>query len=359
MIVSEGSLALTIYCSLACLNDCRLKIVGYFFQMNRKSSCQSALQSQNQVAGSAKRMDELDFLKAVFILLMVAFHLVYIGNKYPYAKAVVYTFHMPGFLLISGYLANMHKTAGKFFRGMWRLLLPYLIMEGAYIILAAFLPIREHIDSLTVGTFLQHLLLKPLGPYWYLHTLVICSVMYFAIMRLPLLANWMKWTILLFAYGALAFGLHLISFTHACYFAGGIAIRLLHKDFISFFRFGLWGFIPFAALLFWPDQLHSGTFVGVLIVYCVICGLLGLYPYFKTNGRLLFIGRNTLVILLFSPVFTLLVKPLVPLLAFDPTGMLFLIIAVSLAVGGSLVIARVMEKTHTAVCLFGQSSILH
>ena len=171
---------------------------------------------QKQVGGSAKRMDELDFLKAVFILLMVAFHLVYIGNKYPYAKAVVYTFHMPGFLLISGYLANTQKTVRKFLRGMGRLLLPYLIMEGAYIILAAFLPIREHIDSLTVGTFLQHLWLKPLGPYWYLHTLVICSVMYFAIMRLPLLANWMKWTFVLFAYGALAFGLHLISFTHAC-----------------------------------------------------------------------------------------------------------------------------------------------
>ena len=327
--------------------------------MSITTPCRPAVLRQKQVGGSAKRVDELDFLKAVFILLMVAFHLVYIGNKYPYAKAVVYTFHMPGFLLISGYLANTQKTARKFLRGMGRLLLPYLIMEGAYIILAAFLPIREHINSLTVGTFLQHLWLKPLGPYWYLHTLVICSVMYFAIMRLPLLANWMKWTFVLFAYGALAFGLHLISFTHACYFAGGIAIRFLHKDFISFFRLGLWGFIPFTALLFWPDQLHSGTFVGVLIVYCVICGLLGLYPYFKTNGRLLFIGRNTLVILLFSPVFTLLVKPLVPFLAFDPTGMLFLVIAVSLAVGGSLVMARVMEKTHTAVCLFGQSKILH
>ena len=70
---------------------------------------------QKQVGGSAKRMDELDFLKAVFILLMVAFHLVYIGNKYPYAKAVVYTFHMPGFLLISGYLANTQKNGEEVF----------------------------------------------------------------------------------------------------------------------------------------------------------------------------------------------------------------------------------------------------
>lgn len=45
------------------------------------------------------RILELDYLKCVFILLMVVFHLVYIGNRYPVAKAFVYTFHMPGFLI--------------------------------------------------------------------------------------------------------------------------------------------------------------------------------------------------------------------------------------------------------------------
>ena len=50
------------------------------------------------------RISEIDYLRCVLILLMVAFHLVYIGDSYPYAKQVVYTFHMPGFLLISGYL---------------------------------------------------------------------------------------------------------------------------------------------------------------------------------------------------------------------------------------------------------------
>ena len=58
------------------------------------------------------RVKEIDYLKCVFIVLMVIFHLVYVGDKYPYAKQVVYTFHMPVFLLISGYLANMDKGAG-------------------------------------------------------------------------------------------------------------------------------------------------------------------------------------------------------------------------------------------------------
>ena len=42
----------------------------------------------NQFLCSMKnRIAELDYLKSIFILLMIVFHLVYIGDKYPYAKA--------------------------------------------------------------------------------------------------------------------------------------------------------------------------------------------------------------------------------------------------------------------------------
>lgn len=56
-----------------------------------------------------KRIEELDFLKSIFILLMVAFHLLYFADHYPLLKQWVYTFHMPGFLLISGYLMPVNK----------------------------------------------------------------------------------------------------------------------------------------------------------------------------------------------------------------------------------------------------------
>lgn len=56
------------------------------------------------------RVKEIDYLKCIFITLMIIFHLVYIGDKYPYAKQIVYTFHMSAFLIISGYLANNRKV---------------------------------------------------------------------------------------------------------------------------------------------------------------------------------------------------------------------------------------------------------
>lgn len=38
------------------------------------------------------RVKEIDYLKCIFITLMIIFHLVHIGDKYPYAKQIVYTF---------------------------------------------------------------------------------------------------------------------------------------------------------------------------------------------------------------------------------------------------------------------------
>ena len=64
------------------------------------------------------RVKELDFLKCIFIILMIIFHLVYIGDSYPYAKQVVYTFHMSAFLVISGYLNNVNKKIKAFGRSL-------------------------------------------------------------------------------------------------------------------------------------------------------------------------------------------------------------------------------------------------
>ena len=117
------------------------------------------------------RIKELDYLKGVMIILVITFHLVYFEHLYPYAKQVVYTFHMPVFLVISGYLMNISKKWGAFMLTIVGLVIPYLVMESSYTVMASLLPINEHIDHLTAGVFFDKLLLHPLGPYWYLHTL--------------------------------------------------------------------------------------------------------------------------------------------------------------------------------------------
>jgi len=130
-------------------------------------------------------MEELDFLKFVFITLMIAFHLTYIGDTYPVAKQLVYTFHMPGFLLVSGYLFNVNKSWAALGKTMLWIFIPYAVMESGYTLMASLLPIREHIDQLTIGVLIDHIFLHPMGPYWYLHTLMLCGICYYIAFRKP------------------------------------------------------------------------------------------------------------------------------------------------------------------------------
>ena len=131
------------------------------------------------------RIDALDFLKCIFVLLMVAFHLAYFADAHPLLKQWVYTFHMPGFLLISGYLMRVDRPLRQFSRTLLWLFVPYLVLESSYIVASAFLPVRDGIAQLSLSVFAEKFFLHPLGPYWYLHTLILCGVAYLCRVAIP------------------------------------------------------------------------------------------------------------------------------------------------------------------------------
>lgn len=121
----------------------------------------------------------MDYLKSIFILLMIIFHIVYIGDKYPYLKSIVYTFHMSSFLVISGYLINTHKDARTFLRTMLWIFIPYAFMELGYVITSSVLDVRERVAEVTPLLLAEKVFVKPIGPYWYLHTLLLCSMVWY------------------------------------------------------------------------------------------------------------------------------------------------------------------------------------
>lgn len=130
------------------------------------------------------RINQLDYLKCIFILLMIIFHLVYIGDKYPYLKQVVYTFHMPAFFIISGYLLNVDKGVRSFCNTMLWMFIPYAVMETGYVCMSSVLPVREKVEEVSLNIILYKIFVAPIGPYWYLHTLLICSLVYYTLNRL-------------------------------------------------------------------------------------------------------------------------------------------------------------------------------
>lgn len=311
---------------------------------------------------ASKRINELDFLKFVFITLMIAFHLVYIGDTYPYAKKIVYTFHMPAFILISGYLVNLSKSPKAFIKSMLWIFIPYAIMECGYTVMASILPIREHIDHLTVLLLLEKIFIHPLGPYWYLHTLVLCSVTYYIIFHVMRFGGNMARIIILgLVFYSFSSYCHVLSFSIACYFLAGAVIRQSGMKFLGIFQASFFSVLLLIPLAMVPSNLDKATVGGIVFVYNVIAFLLACYQHMPNKYmRLpLFIGRNTLILLLFSPVFTVLAKLYQPyLLRMEPSGMLFLAVSLVFALAGCFAIAYIMDKLRLSQFFFGKKTVI-
>lgn len=308
-----------------------------------------------------KRIDEIDFVKCVLIILMVAFHIVYFADSHLYAKHVVYTFHMPLFLIISGYMLRMDKPWREHLRSMFWIAVPYVVMETGYVLMASVLPIREHIDVLSPLVLADKLFLHPIGPYWYLHNLVVCSMVCHAVFRFVNAGSFPCFIIsglLLYLSSRYLFTDNFI--VNAMYFLGGSVIRRSGMALLDVFKPSLWALLPVAVLVSIPANLHSSTAGGVMTACLMFCFLLSCYRF--PGGRLLrcmlFIGRNTLLVLLFSPVFTATAKLYQPLLVgIDPSGILFMAITVAIAVAGSIGIARLLDMLHISRFMFGRKTI--
>lgn len=307
------------------------------------------------------RIKELDYLKAIFIVLMVMFHLVYFSQMYPYLKNVVYTFHMPAFLIISGYLTNITKPCGKFLRTQMWIFIPYAFMELWYVVMSSVLPVRESVDQVSVGLILNKIFVDPLGPYWYLHTLVICSLTYFVTYRYIIrgggLSGLIVLSLILFV---LSQYVGLMDPSSAMYFIIGVAIHQGKMSFTQVFRPSALAIVALVLMCCFEANLNRYSMQGMAITYLAISFLLFVVGYIGPGVQraLSFIGRNTLVILLFSPIFTMLAKLLVPLFGFDPWGVLFMLVSVTIALVGCFAIGWCFDRLNLSRYCFGKEKVM-
>lgn len=309
-----------------------------------------------------KRLEEADFIKTVCIVLMVVFHLAYIGDLYPMVKKFVYTFHMPAFLMLSGYFLNVCKSNRDFLRSMWWLFVPYAVFESAYVVMASFLPTRDAVDQLSFPLVLDKLFLHPLGPYWYLHTLLLASVVSYSLcrmlrFRLPSFAVSILVAVVL---GVLSYATGILSLPNVLYYAFGFALSQMQIPWSRFVRPSLWSLLPLLLLAFFPEGWDKTTVVGIAIIYFMMSLLQAIYmrlplPLQQGSG---IVGRNTLPILIFSPIFTMGAKVLLPYLSFDRSGMLFLVVATFLTLFGSLFLTWLMDGLHLSRYFWGKSRML-
>ena len=305
------------------------------------------------------RQEELDFAKAIMIVLMVAFHLGWFTESHPYAKAIVYTFHMPVFLLISGYFCRVAERRKMMERLLW-LAIPYIVMETGYILMCTQLPVKEHLDAFNLETWLYHTFIHPLGPYWYIHTLGICM----AVSHLTFRYNLGRSTVgnLIISLLVLALLKRLVLMENAMYFMTGIALGTTHTRITKVVTPSWLSLLPLAWLLCYEENMSRGCLAGVAITWLAFSICLKLWPMARKgwgNSLWTTLGRNTFSILLFSPIFTLLCKELIPIFRWDPTRLTYMMAATTISLAGCLILTKIFDWIGLSRFFFGKKKVLY
>ena len=122
-----------------------------------------------------KLHEEINFTRALLILMVVLIHIVHFGELYPETKSIILSFMMPSFLLITGYLTNIEKTPCAFCGYLLRIAVPYVVMVSSFSLLSYYLPVRDRITELSVSQFAERIFVSSIGPYWFFYVMLVCS----------------------------------------------------------------------------------------------------------------------------------------------------------------------------------------
>ena len=323
-----------------------------------------------------QRNTDIDWIRSILIILMILIHIVSFGNAYPHLKAGILSFMMPTFLIITGYLVNIEKSPKEMGRYLMCLALPYVIMVTGFSVLSYFMPVRDGITELSLSQICEKIFVTSIGPYWFIQTMIICGILYYVSFKG---ATWetlrqgkttMSTTTSLFIFATLLLLLSktpALSPSAATYYFIGVVLRQCHIGFDRIFRPSPVALLLWINLLGLEEWYDWGTLAIVFSCWCCISSLMWIHSLIKhlqdnacvrkTEDTLLYIGRNTLPIYLFHPIFTMAAKFYHPLFSWDRSEICFALVTIFIAIAGSIGIAKMMEKTHLAY-LFGKGKML-
>lgn len=323
-----------------------------------------------------QRNTDIDWIRAILIILMILIHIVSFGNAYPQLKAGILSFMMPTFLIITGYLVNIEKSPKEMGRYLMCLALPYVIMVTGFSVLSYFMPVRDGITELSLSQICEKIFVTSIGPYWFIQTMIICGILYYVSFKGAIWGTLrqgkttMSTTTSLFIFATLLLLLSktpALSPSAATYYFIGAVLRQCHIGFDRIFRPSPVALLLWINLLGLEEWYDWGTLAIVFSCWCCISSLMWIHSLInhlqdnacvrKTEATLLYMGRNTLPIYLFHPIFTMVAKFYHPLFSWDRSEIIFALVTIFIAIAGSIGIAKMMEKTRLAY-LFGKGKML-
>lgn len=268
-----------------------------------------------------QRNTDIDWIRAILIILMILIHIVSFGNAYPQLKAGILSFMMPTFLIITGYLVNIEKSSKEMGRYLMCLALPYVIMVTGFSVLSYFMPVRDGITELSLSQICEKIFVTSIGPYWFIQTMIICGILYYGSFKGAIWGTLrqgkttMSTTTSLFIFATLLLLLSktpALSPSAATYYFIGAVLRQCHIGFDRIFRPSPVALLLWINLLGLEEWYDWGTLAIVFSCWCCISSLMWIHSLIKrlqdnvsvrkTEDTLLYMGRNTLPIYLFHPI---------------------------------------------------------
>lgn len=308
---------------------------------------------------SNKKIKEIDFVRCVLMCIVILVHIVSLGELYPSAKTAAFTFFMPSFLIITGYLVNIDKNLRQFSVYILRIALPYIIMVTAFSLASLVMPVRDGLSELSVSALAERIFVTSIGPYWFLYDMIVCGVAYYAVFSLAPRSIGLASRLSLFAclLYVEAWFIPLLTFGDASLYFIGVALRQMGVGFVRAFRPSFFSLLPFSVLIVQRDLWNK--WLCLLLPFFAISFLVWCHDVFPSRIRNLmnYLGHNTLPIYIFHPIFTMLSKFYLPFFAFDSTGILHAAATIVLSFLGSILIAKALDKTGISR-IFGTKALI-
>ena len=307
---------------------------------------------------NSRRIQEIDMAKGLLILLMVAFHLGLFNTKYPHACQIVYTFHMSGFLLISGYLFSANKEPKKFLKSIYGIVVPYIVFEIVYLLgvgmLGKFIGASNTFDGGAL-TLLSNIAFSPTGTYWYLHTMAICLTVYYIVNRYVMkgLSGILISSVILFA---LSIGIEGLKWENIIYFIIGALFR--NANFVINERLkSPISILCFVLIIVFSNEFSRDSITGIGLTLTFIGFIFDLKDRIpkQISNFISYIGRNSLAIVLFSPLFTVVTKFYAPFFAFDNSTILWTLFSLLLIVSLCLLCAILFDRLPLSRVIVGKN----
>ena len=126
------------------------------------------------------RLKYIDIAKGIGIFLVIWGHLIADG----FINNLIYSFHMPMFLFLSGYMLRIKNAAlsGAFAKKLVKqLLVPYFVFSAVYLVWE-FLVIRESFVGIIYMTY-QTVTFRGMAPLWFLASLFFAEFFFLALMK--------------------------------------------------------------------------------------------------------------------------------------------------------------------------------